>query len=79
MCEKQKQKRIEELELENAELYKAIAEIGKLRSESGKLDAEKEKLMVDTMKSIRDIKYQPVLMITPIVVSVIALIAAIAK
>ncbi|CAK3356878.1 hypothetical protein AB4562_05715 [Vibrio sp. 10N.222.54.A1] len=91
MCEKQK--RIEELEKENAELYQTLsntyklnaegrkfeAEREKLNAEEQKFEAERERLLIDTMKMVRDIKYQPILLITPLVVSLIALVAAIAK
>ncbi len=77
MCEKQK--RIEELEKENAELYQTLSNTYKLNAEGRKFEAEREKLLIDTMKMVRDIKYQPILLITPLVVSLIALVAAIAK
>lgn len=84
MCEKQK--RIEELEIENANLYRTLSEAYKLNAEERKLDeetrkfnAEREKLLMDTMKTVRDMKYQPILLITPLIVSLIALVAAIAK
>ena len=84
MCEKQK--RIEELELElsqvrrnYAEASKFDAERNKLSEEERKFGAEREKLLVDAMKAVRDIKYQPALLITPLIVSLIALVAVIAK
>ncbi len=84
MCEKQK--RIEELEIENAKLYNTLAETFKLSaeerklvSETHKLSAEREKLLTDAMKTVRDMKYQPLLLLTPLIVSLIALVATIAK
>ncbi|HBC3519739.1 TPA: hypothetical protein ACVU5C_003695 [Vibrio parahaemolyticus] len=84
MCEKQK--RIEELELElsqvrrnYAESAKFEAERKKLSEEERKFDAEREKLLMDAMKTVKDMKYQPLLLITPLIVSLIALVAALAK
>ena len=70
MCEKQK--RIEELELE-------VSQIRLNYAESAKLNAEREKFLIDAIKTVRDIKYQPALLITPLIVSLIALVAVIAK
>ncbi len=84
MCEKQR--RIEELELELSQIRVNYAEASKLNaeqrtlgSEKSKFDAEREKLLMDAMKTVRDIKYQPFLIIVPLIVSLIALVAAIAK
>ncbi len=84
MCEKQK--RIEELEAENANLYRTLSEAYKLNAEerklgeeAHKLSAEREKLLTDAMKTVRDIKYQPLFLLTPLVVSLIALVASLAK
>ena len=77
MCEKQK--RIEELEKENAELYKTLSEGYKLNAEGRKFEAERDKLLIDAMKTVRDIKLQPILLVMPLIVSLIALVAAIAK
>ncbi len=84
MCEKQK--RIEELEQENANLYRTLSDAYKLSAEGRKLDAkerklsaEREKLLTDAMKTVKDMKYQPLLLITPLIVSLIALVAALAK
>ncbi|XEV14919.1 hypothetical protein ACBZ90_18195 (plasmid) [Vibrio alginolyticus] len=51
----------------------------KLSEEERKFDAEREKLLMDAMKTVRDMKYQPLLLITPLIVSLIALVAALAK
>jgi SMC interacting uncharacterized protein involved in chromosome segregation len=84
MCEKQR--RIEELELELSQVRRNYAESAKfeaerktLSEEERKFDAEREKLLMDAMKTVRDMKYQPILLITPLIVSLIALVAAIAK
>jgi SMC interacting uncharacterized protein involved in chromosome segregation len=84
MCEKQK--RIEELELELSQVRRNYAKSAKfeaerktLSEEERKFDAEREKLLMDAMKTVRDMKYQPILLITPLIVSLIALVAAIAK
>ncbi|GEK15421.1 hypothetical protein [Aliivibrio fischeri] len=71
MCEKQK--RIEELELENANLYRTLSEAYKFNAEERKLNSEQ--LHLDSQTLWRP--WQVALI--PILLGVLALVAAIAK
>jgi len=71
MCEKQK--RIEELEIENANLYRTLSEAYKLNAEERKLKAEQRN--IDSQ-----IVWRPwQIVLIPTFISILALIAAIAK
>ena len=71
MCEKQK--RIEELELENANLYRTLSEAYKFNAEERKLNSEQ--LHLDSQTLWRP--WQVALI--PILLGVLALVAATAK
>lgn len=71
MCEKQK--RIEELEIENAKLYRTLSDAYKLNAEERKFHAEQRNL--DSQ-----IIWRPwQIALIPILLGVLALVAAIAK
>ncbi|MCR9656853.1 hypothetical protein ACNO5M_03535 [Vibrio owensii] len=71
MCEKQK--RIEELEIENADLYRTLSEAYKLNAEERKFYAEQRN--IDSQIIWRPWK----IVLIPILLGVLALVAAIAK
>jgi hypothetical protein len=84
MCDKQKY--IEELELEKIKLlremsnaYKLNTEMHKLSSEEYKLDLERHKRLMDSMISTEDRVYQAILLIMPLIISLIALFIALVK
>lgn len=71
MCEKQR--RIEELEIENANLYRTLSEAYMLNAEERKLKAEQRN--IDSQ-----IVWRPwQIVLIPTFISILALIAAIAK
>ncbi|KAB5597948.1 hypothetical protein [Vibrio parahaemolyticus] len=71
MCEKQK--RIEELEIENANLYRTL-------SEAYKLNAEERKFHAEQRNFDSQIIWRPwQIALIPILLGVLALVAAIAK
>ncbi len=71
MCEKQK--RIEELEIENANLYRTLSEAYKLNAEELKFHAEQRNF--DSQIIWRPWKIE----LIPILLGVLALVAALAK
>ena len=84
MCDKQKY--IEELELEKIKLlremsnaYKLNTEMHKLSIEEYKLDLERHKRLMDSMISTEDRVYQAILLIMPLIISLIALFIALVK
>ncbi|MFM2666622.1 hypothetical protein AAFX24_17460 [Vibrio mediterranei] len=78
MCEKQK--RIEELEIENANLYRTLSEAYKLNAEERKFAAEQLKLSAEQRNMDSQMMWRPwQIVLIPILLGVLALIAAIAR
>ncbi|CAK1764319.1 conserved hypothetical protein [Vibrio crassostreae] len=78
MCEKQK--RIEELEIENVNLYRTLSEAYKFNAEERKLNAEERKLNVEQRNIDSQLIWRPwQVVLIPILLGVLALVAAIAR